>query len=109
MRWQYLGYDSTGVEFPLHFPYVQYIPPLMEISMNRILSTTAFLFLFCSMALAQRPTGISAQMLQDLRTCCPADAHFRAGQNALAQTDGRKLVPDWQKIISVDAHFTHRL
>lgn len=77
--------------------------------MNRSFLIFAFLFLFLTTASAQRPTGISPQMLDELRTCCPTDAHFRSGQNALAQTDGRKLTPDWQKINNVDPHFSTRL
>jgi bleomycin hydrolase len=77
--------------------------------MNRVIVTIALLFVLASTVLAQRLTGISPKMLEDLRTACPADAHFRATQNALAQTDGRKLTPDWQKINSVDPLFSTRL
>ncbi len=77
--------------------------------MNRSLLIFVFLVSFIATALAQRSTGISADMLTELRTCCPADPHFRTGQNALAQTDGRKLTPDWQKLNSIDPHFSTRL
>lgn len=77
--------------------------------MNRSFLILAFLFVLGITAWAQRPTGISTQMLDELRTGCPADAQFRAGQNALAQTDGRKLTPDWGKINSVDPIFSTRL
>lgn len=77
--------------------------------MNRSFLSLAFLFLLLTTASAQRPTGISPQMLDEVRTCCPADAHFQSGQNALAQTDGRTLTPDWQKINNVDPHFSTRL
>jgi bleomycin hydrolase len=77
--------------------------------MNRSFLLFAFLFLFSTTTLAQRPTGISTQMLEELRANCPTDAHFRTGQNALAQADGRKLTPDWQKINAVDPYFSTRL
>ncbi len=77
--------------------------------MNRLFLTFAFLFILAATAPAQRSTGISPKMLEDLRTGCPADAQFRAAQNALAQTDGRKLTPDWEKINGVDPHFSTRL
>lgn len=77
--------------------------------MIRSLLTLALLFLLSTIAPAQRPTGISPQMLEDLRTACPADAHFLAARNALAQTDGGKLAVDWQKINNVDALYSKRL
>jgi bleomycin hydrolase len=77
--------------------------------MNRPAMIFLLVSLLSTLALAQRPTGISSDMLQDLRTGCPDDSRFRAAQNALAQTDGRKLTPDWEKINSVDGLFSTRL
>jgi bleomycin hydrolase len=81
----------------------------MESTMNRSSLIFLLLSLLSTLALAQRPTGISSGMLEDLRAGCPDDAGFRAAQHALAQTDGRKLTPDWEKINSVDALFSTRL
>ena len=62
-----------------------------------------------SLAAAQEETAISPRMLKELEDSCPVDAHFKATQNALAQVDGSKIAPDWQKTISIDSYFSHRL
>jgi bleomycin hydrolase len=58
---------------------------------------------------AQNPAGISPDLLQDLQKSCPLDAHFRAVQNALSQTEGSRIATSWQLTTSVDGYFSHRL
>lgn len=65
--------------------------------------------LAASRAPAQHPTGITPDLLQDLEKSCVVDAHFRAVQNALSQTEGRKIAASWQVTTNVDAYFSHRL
>ena len=62
-----------------------------------------------SMAAAQNDTAISPQLLLELEKSCPVDGQFKAIQNALAQVDGSKIAPDWQKTISIDPYFSRRL
>jgi hypothetical protein len=50
--------------------------------------------------LAGAPAGAQAltpEVLAGLEAACPQDAPFRAMQNALAQTDVRRLALDWQR------------
>ena len=60
-------------------------------------------------ASAQRETGLSPQVLQDLERCCVEDARFKAAQNALSQVEGSKIATSWQKLNGVDMYFSHRL
>jgi bleomycin hydrolase len=73
------------------------------------------ILLFLSAALgashvpAQHQTGITPDVLQDLEKSCMSDAHFRAVQNALSQTEGKKIAASWQVTTNVDPYFSHRL
>lgn len=59
-------------------------------------------------AVCQMP-GISRVLLDDLERSCVVDANFRAVQNALAQTDGKKIATSLGVTGSVDGYFSHRL
>jgi bleomycin hydrolase len=58
---------------------------------------------------AQRHAGITPDILQDLEKSCVVDARFRAVQNALSQTEGRKIAASWEVATGLDAYFSHRL
>ena len=58
---------------------------------------------------APAQTGIPPDMLRDLEKSCPVDAHFRAVQNALSQTDGSRIATSWQTTTGIDAYFSNRL
>ena len=58
---------------------------------------------------AQQPKAIAPQVLHELEQSSPRDAQFNSVHDAVVQTDGRKLVLDWGKMITVDSHFPHKL
>ena len=60
-------------------------------------------------ATAQQETGITPRILQELEGSFESDEHFRSVQNALAQFDGNKIASNWEKMISIDDHFSNRL
>ena len=69
-------------------------------------------FLLSACAAASAPCqmpGISPAQLATLRASCAVDANFRAVQNALAQTDGKKIATSQTVSNSVDGYFSHRL
>ncbi|HMK37908.1 MAG TPA: C1 family peptidase [Bacteroidota bacterium] len=74
-------------------------PSLLLISAALLLSPGA----------APAQSGIPPDMLQDLEKSCPVDAHFRAVQNALSQTDGSRIATSWQTATGIDAYFSNRL
>jgi bleomycin hydrolase len=75
-------------------------------------ATLTLLAMLCSLpvlALSQHENAITPQLLLDMETSCQPDARFKSVQHALAQVDAKKISLDWQKMISVDAHFSNRL
>lgn len=69
----------------------------------------AIILLYLSDSSAQQSKAITPQALQELELSCPRDARFNSVHNAVVQTDGRKLALDWEKMIKVDSHFSHKL
>ena len=62
-----------------------------------------------SIKAAQPASDITPGLLDELAHSCKPDAQFKAALHALSQTDGNKVVPNWEKIIAVDTFFTLRL
>ena len=69
----------------------------------------AFTVLACSASLAQRTTGITAEVLREAENACVLDAHFKSMQNALTQVGGQKIAVDWQTLSGFDTHFSNRI
>jgi bleomycin hydrolase len=75
----------------------------------RIMYPLLVTLLIALTAYAQRPTGLTPELLRDLQQSCPADAYFKSARNALTQVDGQKVSLDWQKLTSVDEYFSNKL
>ena len=58
---------------------------------------------------AETPTGITPQLLGEMEGACVQDASFKAVQNSLAQVEASKVAADWQRMSSIDEHFSNKL
>jgi len=58
---------------------------------------------------AQTQTGITPQLLGEMEGACVQDASFKSVQNSLAQVEASKVAADWQKMSSIDEHFSNKL
>jgi len=75
-------------------------------------TTVMLAVMLCTLSvsvLSQHENAITPQLLLELETSCQPNAQYKSIQHALAQVDAQKISLDWQKMISVDAHFSNRL
>ena len=77
--------------------------------MKTTLTLSILLFMFAATLPAQTITHLDPATLTELEKSCPQDAQLRTAQNALAQTDGKVVSQNWEKIIGVDPYFSIRL
>jgi bleomycin hydrolase len=76
--------------------------------MKRTALVTLFL-LSPGTLLAQHERAITGELLNEMERSCVQDVNFKATQHALSQVDAQKISVDWQKVISVDEHFSNKL
>lgn len=60
-------------------------------------------------ARAQPGTAITPDQLKQFESAAVADPAFKALEHSLAQEDGTKLAVDWDRVNSVDRHFSNRI
>lgn len=56
-----------------------------------------------------RATGISPELLGELERSLTMDDRAHLARNVLAQFDQSKVNIDWDKVIAIDRHFSHKL
>ncbi|HNX99101.1 MAG TPA: C1 family peptidase, partial [Candidatus Aminicenantes bacterium] len=56
-----------------------------------------------------RATGISPELLGELERSLTMGDRAHLARNVLAQFDQNKINIDWDKVIAVDRHFSHKL
>ncbi|MBL7959698.1 hypothetical protein JNL27_05595 [bacterium] len=77
--------------------------------MKKTLPIITFLFIFTLHLPAQTVTHIDPATLTELEKSCVEDEPLKAAQNAMAQTDGKVVSQNWEKIAGVDPYFSIRL
>jgi bleomycin hydrolase len=77
--------------------------------MRTTFAVAVLLLSLLSLAFGQNGNAVTPQLLQEVENSCQPDAQFKSVQHALAQVDAKKISLNWQKMISVDAHFSNRL
>ena len=77
--------------------------------MNKTLGLIATLFIITLHLPAQTVTHLDPATLTELEKSCAVDEPLKAAQNAMAQTDGKVISQNWEKIVGVDPYLSIRL